>query len=100
MSMQEVTEQPHFESTSFRVRGKIFATVPPDGMHMHVFVSATVRTDAMASHPEAVSELAWGRRIVGLRIDLGRATPTLVKRLVRRAWLAKAPASLIASDSA
>ncbi|MGH3621598.1 MAG: hypothetical protein ACRDQ5_07385 [Sciscionella sp.] len=33
LSLPEATEQPHFEMSSFRVRGKIFATVPVDEAH-------------------------------------------------------------------
>jgi hypothetical protein len=29
-------EESHFEKSSFRVRGKIFATVPHGGKHLHV----------------------------------------------------------------
>jgi YjbR len=38
LSLPEAGESPHFESTSFRVRGKIFVTVPPDEEHVHVLV--------------------------------------------------------------
>ena len=37
LSLPEATEAPHFHFTSFRVRGKIFATAPPDGEYLHVF---------------------------------------------------------------
>ena len=30
LSLPDATEEPHFNYSSFRVRGKIFATVPPD----------------------------------------------------------------------
>ena len=30
LALPETTEEPHFNYSSFRVRGKIFATVPPD----------------------------------------------------------------------
>lgn len=33
LSLREVVEAPHFDYASFRVRGKIFAAVPPDGDH-------------------------------------------------------------------
>jgi len=32
LAWPEGTEQPHFHSASFRVRGKIFATLPPRGI--------------------------------------------------------------------
>ena len=38
LSLPETTEQPHFKAASFRVRGKIFATVPPGGKQLRVFV--------------------------------------------------------------
>ena len=38
LSLPETTEQPHFEKSSFRVKGKIFATVPVGGKALHVFV--------------------------------------------------------------
>ncbi len=31
LSLPGATEEPHFEMASFRVRGRIFATLPPDG---------------------------------------------------------------------
>lgn len=43
LSLPEVTEEPHFDKSSFRVRGKIFATVPPGGRHLHVFVDEEQR---------------------------------------------------------
>src|SRR5438270_321987 len=42
LSLPETTEQPHFDMASFRVRGKIFATVPPEGDRLPVFVDARV----------------------------------------------------------
>lgn len=35
----EVTEEPHFEKISFRVKKKIFATCPPDGSTLTVKLS-------------------------------------------------------------
>ena len=48
LSLPEATEEPHFDKASFRVRGRIFATVPPDGQHLHVLVDATVARAAAA----------------------------------------------------
>src|SRR6478672_5062537 len=39
LGLPEATEEPHFDFASFRVRGKIFVTVPPDETHIHVFVA-------------------------------------------------------------
>lgn len=38
LSLPEAVESPHFQYTSFRVRGKIFATFAPGAEHVHLFV--------------------------------------------------------------
>jgi len=94
LSLPEVTEQPHFEYSSFRVRGKIFVTVPPDQQHTHVFVGEERREAALAIHPEFVEKLNWGAKVVGLRIRLSPAKVFVVKQPVSEAWLRKAPKAL------
>jgi hypothetical protein len=94
LSLPEATEQPHFDYTSFRVRGKIFATVPPDEKHLHVFVAEEHRKPFVAMYPKHVVELTWGKKVVGLRVALAGAEPAVVKQLIRFAWQNKAPKSL------
>jgi hypothetical protein len=48
LSLPEVTEQPHFEKSSFRIRSKIFATVPPGDEHLHVLVDEEQARAAVA----------------------------------------------------
>ncbi len=43
MSMDAVTEEPHHQYSSFRVRGKIFVTIPPAEDVIHVFVGEQER---------------------------------------------------------
>ena len=69
--------------------------MPPGWGFVHVFVSSAVREEMLASHPEATEPLTWGGRVVGVRIDLGAAPASLVKSALRRAWMAKAPASVM-----
>jgi hypothetical protein len=97
MSLPSVTEQPHFTYTSFRVGGKIFATAPPEGEHLHVFVEEEQRQLAMALEPEPLEILTWGKRVVGLRVILRKAKPSLVKKLLEQSWSRKAPKRLLAS---
>ncbi len=97
MSLPSVTEEPHFTYTSFRVAGKIFATAPPDGEHLHVFVEEEQRQLAMALEPEPLEVLTWGKRVVGLRVVLPKAKPALVKKLLLQSWARKAPKRLLAS---
>ena len=99
-SLQDVTEAPHHHFSSFRVRGKIFVTIPPDEEHIHVFVSETDREQALALYPEFVEKLLWGGKAVGLRIALAPAKPAAVKALVTKAWMNKAPKTASAKPPA
>lgn len=97
LSLPEATEEPHFHYTSFRIRGKIFATAPPDGEYLHVFVADRQRDAALASEPDFLEELRWGRQVKGLRVLLPAARPDVVGKLLAQAWSAKAPKRLLAS---
>ena len=90
LSLPESTEAPHFAYTSFRVRGKIFATVPPDGVVMHIFVDDDQRAPLIASHPEIFSALRWGVKVVGVRVLLEQTNADTVNRLLTQSWMRKA----------
>lgn len=94
LSLAEATEQPHFDYTSFRV-GKIFATAPPDGEHLHVFVDENEAKAAVAENPDVFSELWWGKRLMGVRVRLAAADPAVVRELLEEAWRNKAPKRLL-----
>jgi len=70
LSLPEAVEVPHHELSSFRVRGKIFATVPPDERHLHVFVDEQRRESVIAADPAACEKLWWGSKVVGVRVVL------------------------------
>jgi len=93
LALPEAIESPHFQSTSFRVRGKIFAT-SPDAQTLHVFVGEQVRSQALALHSGFIEKLPWGAKIVGLRIHLPDAPQAVVADLLRLAWRGKAPKAL------
>ena len=93
LSLPEVTEEPHHQFGSFRVRGRIFATFPDERM-LHVFLPEAEREQALALHPEFIEKLPWGGKVVGLRVLLERATPRVVEGLLRQAWRYKAPKRL------
>jgi hypothetical protein len=92
LSLPEVTEEPHFDRTSFRVRGKILATARTGESHIHIFVDALERDQAVAAYPDHMHKLWWGKQVRGLRVSL-KAPTVAVKELLRKAWVAKAPAS-------
>jgi hypothetical protein len=91
LSLPETTEAPHFAKMSYRVVGKIFATVPTDGDHLHVFVDELQTREAVAERPEACEELWWGKQLAGVRVTLSAAEPELVRELLEDAWQRKAP---------
>ena len=90
LSLPETAEAPHFHFSSFRIRGKIFATVPPENTHAHIMVGDEHREPALAMHPECLEKLLWGGKVVGLRVALGEAPASVVEDLLRAAWAAKA----------
>jgi hypothetical protein len=94
LSLPEVTEAPHHDFGSFRVRGKIFVTIPPGERHIHVFVDETQREQAILMYSPFAERLMWGGKPVGLRITLAAAKADVVERLVRSAWENKAPKAL------
>ncbi len=85
LSLDDVTEAPHHAFNSFRVRGRIFVTVPPQGDALHVFVAEEDRERALALYPEWAGKLLWGGKVAGLRVALATAEPRAVKALVRAA---------------
>lgn len=97
LSLRETTEEPHHHFSSFRVRGKIFVTVPPDEKHIHVFLSEPFRERALALHAEFVEKLLWGGKVVGLRVRLQSAKSEAVRALIEQAWACKAPPALLRS---
>jgi hypothetical protein len=96
LSLPEVTEEPHFEMSSFRVRGKIFVTVPPDGDRLHVFVDEPEVDACVAENPAAFEPLRWGQRIRGLRIQLAAAPAGRVQELIEESWRRKATRRMVA----
>jgi Domain of unknown function (DUF4287)/YjbR len=86
LSLEAVTEEPHHHFSSFRVRGKIFVTIPPDDAFVHVFVGDEDRESALALYPAFTEKLLWGGKVLGLRVALAKAKPSMVKALVNKAY--------------
>lgn len=86
LGLEAVTEEPHHQSSSFRVRGKIFVTIPPPADFIHVFIGEEERETALALYPAFLEKLHWGGKVVGLRVALASANPHAVKSLVSQAY--------------
>jgi len=95
LSLPEATEEPHFEKSSFRVRGKIFATVPEGGRHLNVFVDEHEVRASVAEAPQVFEELWWGKKLSGVRVTLAGADTGRVRELLEEAWRRKAPKRLV-----
>jgi len=91
LSLPEAVEAPHHDMTSFRVAGKIFATMPPDERRVHIFVGEEDVRASCAEYPGTVEELWWGKRLSGCRVELARATAPLLRELLTEAWRRRAP---------
>lgn len=94
LSLPEATEEPHFDYTSFRIGGKIFATAPPESEYLHIFVDEEERAAALEQEPDFLEELHWGKRVVGLRVVLPIAKAKVVNTLLEQAWSRRAPKRL------
>jgi hypothetical protein len=93
LGLPESFEQEHFGNPSFRVRGRIFATVPDD-THLNVMIDPFDVDAAVRAEPESCRELLWGVEVRGVRVSLPKAAPAMVEELLRAAWKRKAPKRL------
>jgi hypothetical protein len=100
LSLPGAGEKPHFDMASFRVGKKIFATVPPDNCHLHVFVGEDEIEACVAENPGAFEPLRWGQQARGLRILLAQAAGDRVAELLAKSWRRKASKRLVAEFDA
>ena len=102
LSLPETTEEPHFDKSSFRVKGKIFCTVPPGGKTLHLYAGADEVRALVAEDPDMFEVIIWGKREVSdwLRVHLPKAEGAHVKELLEDAWRAKAPKRVLAAYDA
>jgi hypothetical protein len=94
LGLPETNEQGHFGNPSFRVHGRIFATVP-DASHVNVMIHPFDVEAAVRAAPESCEELWWGKEIKGVRVSLAATAPAMVEELLRAAWRRKAPKRLL-----
>jgi hypothetical protein len=93
LALPEATEQDHHGMASFRVRGKIFATVP-DTAHVRLMVDEPEVRAACAEAPASCEPLLWGTRLAGVAVEVRTVPAALLRELVVEAWRRKAPPAL------
>lgn len=94
LALPEAVEQDHHGKPSFRVGGKIFATLW-DEEHMNVMVDPDGIRTAVQAEPEICAEQWWGKRLAAVRVGLARADAPLLAELLADAWERKAPKRLL-----
>ena len=82
LSLPGAVEQDHHGRPSFRVRGKIFATLwTPE--ELNVMVDESRILSAVDEAPDTCSAVQWGKRLAAVKVRLPEAEPELVEDLLR-----------------
>src|ERR1700761_7670503 len=90
LSLPDTAEQDHHGRPSFRVAGRIFATLW-DQDHMNVMLDEPGIRTAVQEHPDVCAEVMWGKRLAAVRVTLPAAEAGLLSELLTDAWEGKAP---------
>jgi YjbR len=85
LSLPEAVEQDHHGRPSFRIAGRIFATLW-DEDHMNVMVDEPGILTAVQSHPEVCTEVWWGKRLAAVRVTLSATDQMLLAELLADAY--------------
>jgi hypothetical protein len=94
LSLPEAIEQDHHGRPSFRVGGRIFATLWNDA-RMNVMVDEGGIRTAAADAPDVCEEVWWGTRLAAVAVDLTAADRDVLADLLADAWEQKAPKRLL-----
>ncbi|MGO8869985.1 MAG: MmcQ/YjbR family DNA-binding protein [Acidimicrobiales bacterium] len=96
LALPEAVQEERHGMDSYRVRGKIFATVP-DRHHVRVMVDEAEIRAAVAEDLATFEAVRWGARLACVAVDLRRVPPDVLRQLLAEAWARKAPVSLVRS---
>ena len=94
LALPEAVEQDHHGRPSFRVNGKIFATLW-DEEHMNVMLDEGGIVQAVQTRPKVCEEVWWGTRLAAVRVDLAAADPKTLRGMLEEAWELRAPKRLL-----
>ena len=90
LRLPDAIEQDHHGRPSFRVAGKIFATLW-DENQMNVMLDQGGILTAVQNQPEIRREVWWGKRLSAVSVNLAYANPDTLADLLTDAWEAKSP---------
>ena len=94
LSLPEAVEQDHHGRPSFRVGGKIFATLW-SAERMNVMLDEGGIRTAIDAAPQACDEVRWGKRLAAVGVTLARAEPELLRAWLEEAWKQREPKRLL-----
>jgi hypothetical protein len=89
LALGDVTEQDHHGRPSFRVDGKIFATLW-DEDHMNVMLDEDGIHTAVQNETDVCEEFWWGKRLRAVSVSLPDIGADLLGDLLADAWEHKA----------
>ena len=96
LGLPEAVEASHHDHPDFRVGGKIFATIMPDGDHGMVKLTPAQQAELAAFDPQVFRPVkgAWGRRgCTSVRLE--KAGEATVREALVLAWRNTAPKRLL-----
>jgi hypothetical protein len=94
LSLPEAVEHDHHGRPSFRVGGRIFATLWSDE-RMNVMLDEGGILTAVEASPGVCEPVSWGRRLAAVGVALPSVEPDLLRELLLDAWEGKAPRRLL-----
>jgi hypothetical protein len=77
LALPEAVEQDHHGRPSFRVGGKIFATLWNED-RMNVMLDEGGILTAVESAPDSCEQVWWGKRLAAVGVTLSRVEPELL----------------------
>lgn len=89
LSLPEAVELDHHGRPSFRVGGRIFATLWSDERMNVMLDEGGIRT-AVEATPEACEPVHWGKRLAAVGVSLTRVEADELRALLEEAWEGKA----------
>ncbi len=94
LSLPAAEELPHFELASFRVGGKIFACLTPDGAELRVFVEPDRALTITSENPGCARVLHWGQKVAGVAFSTHDTSESIALPALQESWRRRAPKRL------
>ena len=94
LALPDAIEADHHGRPSFRVAGKIFATLW-DPEHLNVMLGPEQIRAAVERAPDVCSEVWWGKKLSAVRVELAAISPRELEAMLAEAWSLRAPKRLL-----